>query len=204
MPDILDKRFEKEVQRVLSGQVPNLADGFHLGSYYVPGVNEEVEENPTVLERFLTKMTEGGLQAAERAYLLQHARRLKLATDLQALRIQKRIDRAKEEEERRKKYRRVATLTRKGFHRGEKGKQRVAVVALEENGEGWRRARFVSLFYAETGEIIPIDEDTFEFIKGGTTFQHSILPWCEGTWTTEEFKKKWEKATYKHSTVRFV
>ena len=166
---------------------------------YAPGIGEEIEPKPTMGERLVRWFVDSDIAAEERQALLQHARRIKLRTDLQEARVRQRIMDTDEEWQRYKtrqeelkekddKFWDVALWVVPIEYRGEKVS---AKFLLQESVNKGRKVDFHAV--TEKGSDRrrdDIGEDQIKlFITSSRDFLRHIRPWLLQKKTLEEAQK---------------
>lgn len=162
----------------------------NIGPYTIPtGPDEEVVARPTFWEKLTRKLFPDPWAAEEREALLQHARRLKLKTDLFEQRQKKKAER----EELLSEF--VPIATQKWQLKSEQLGPYTALFVLEQSRDKKRRKCRVKSIRLKDGSNRVNKEFTDPpqlYIMASNFFTINIMPWIKFQHDTEQLKKNLE------------
>lgn len=174
-----------------------------IGKYSVPTIGDEIVVRPTLWERIMRTIYPDPWAAEEREALLQHARRIKLKTDLQEARIKQMQERKKQREEYAMVFKTVAVCQIQSLTLSDKA---IGVnLTLSEN-KTTKKVEIASVFFKEGGAKLEEHRlaNIFKYVQDTSWYLTNIRPWLEGAITTEKLKELSEKQDKKEYVWRWV
>lgn len=165
-----------------------------IGKHEIPtGSTEDVVSRPTLWERLMIKLFPDPWAAEEREALLQHARRIKLKTDLQEVRI---LDLLEKQNKRKQDLNKRVTVATQWWHlKNERLGKFKALIVYSTDGSGGNRLAIVESVRCKNN-YMHTDEKTlnlaFNFIKGTIFYKTGMQMWLNEFWDNEKLRKHLE------------
>lgn len=157
-----------------------------IGNHRIPTRGEELVARPTFWERLTRKLFPDPWAAEEREALLQHARRIKMKTDL----LEERMQRRREKEKSKQAVRIIVGTLQWGLHQSDLGNY-WAILVLEESidrNKRWVRCNALRLEDGKHNNDNRYVKMTFDYIGEQPFFLTTIKPWYDFQHTTEQLK----------------
>lgn len=157
-----------------------------IGNHRIPTRGEELVARPTFWERLTRRLFPDPWAAEEREALLQHARRIKMKTDL----LEERLERKREDARRKQDARIMVGTLQWGLNMPSLGDYQTILI-LEESLDHNRRWVRCDAIRLEDGRHINDRRQvsiSFEYISEQPFFLTTIKPWYDFQHTTEQLK----------------